>query len=102
MRPPITQKCLKAIDFSLKKTFKKTKFYFGGLDPQYRTPDIGFPSCKIENDNFRDSQGKEIHTKNKESFESKVLKQSNIALQLLFRRLLIRKQPVCSWSTQLR
>ena len=38
-------------------------------------PEIGFPSCEIEKDNFRDSQGKHIRTKNKESFESKVFKQ---------------------------
>ena len=50
-------------------------FDFGGLDLQYRTPEIGFQSCEIEKDNFRDSQGKQNRTKNKESFESKVLKQ---------------------------
>ena len=42
---------------------------------QYRTQEIGFPSCEIKKDNFRDSQGKQIRTKNKEAFESKVLKQ---------------------------
>ena len=34
-----------------------------------------FSSCEIEKDNFKVSQGKRIRTKNKESFESKVLKQ---------------------------
>ena len=34
-----------------------------------------YPSHEIEKDNFRVSQGMEIRTKNKESFESKVLKQ---------------------------
>ena len=50
-------------------------FNFGGLDLQYRTPEIEFPSCEIEKENLRDSQGKQIRTQNKESFESKVLKQ---------------------------
>ena len=36
---------------------------------------MGCPGCEIEKDNFRNSQGKEIRTENKESFESKVLKQ---------------------------
>ena len=34
-----------------------------------------FPSSEIEKDYFRVSQAKQIRTKNKESFESKVLKQ---------------------------
>ena len=49
-------------------------------------PEIGFPSCEIEKENFRDSQGKQIWTKDMESFESKVMKQSNVALQLLLLR----------------
>ena len=53
----------------------KSEFYFGGLGLQYRTPAIGLPSCEIENDNFRDSQRRQIRTENKRSFESKVLKQ---------------------------
>ena len=36
---------------------------------------MGFPSCEIEKDSFRVSQGKKIRTKNKESFDSKVSKQ---------------------------
>ena len=42
MRHPITQRCPKTI----------------------------FPGCEIEKDNFRDSQGKQIRTENKEAFES--------------------------------
>ena len=49
------------------------EFYFRGLDEQYGTPEIEFPSFEIEKDNFRVSQGKQM--KNRESFESKVLKQ---------------------------
>ena len=75
MRPPITQRCLKTIFFLGRLTFKNTEFYFGVLDLQYRTPEIGFPGCEIEKDNFSDSQGKQIRTENKESFGSKVLKQ---------------------------
>ena len=56
-------------------TIKKTEFYFAHLDMLYRTPEIGFPSCEIEKENFRDSQGNRIRTENKESFESKGLKQ---------------------------
>ena len=52
-----------------------TEFYFTGLDQQYRTPEMEFLSCEIEKDNFNFSQGKQIRTKNKESLESKVLKQ---------------------------
>ena len=47
-----------------------------GLDQQYRTPEMQFPSCEIETDNFKVSQGKQLRTKNKESFESKVLKKA--------------------------
>ena len=71
---PITQRYLKTIFYSLKTNIQKTGFHFRGLDLQYRTPEIGFPSCEIEKDNFRDSQGKQIGTENKKSFESKVLK----------------------------
>ena len=38
-------------------------------------PKMGLPSCEIENDNSRVFQGKQIRAKNKESFESEVLKQ---------------------------
>ena len=34
---------------------------------------MGFPSFEIEKDNFRDSQGRQIRTEDKESFDSKVL-----------------------------
>ena len=63
-----------------RQTFKKNEFYFGGLDLQYRTPEIGLPSCEIEKDHFKDSQGKRIQAENKESFESKVLKQKQYCL----------------------
>ena len=57
MRPPITQRCQKTnfFDDNIKKDF-------GHLDLLYRAPDIGLPSCEIEKDNFRDSQGKQIPT----------------------------------------
>ena len=51
------------------------EFYYTGLGQQCRTPEMEFPSCEIEKDIFRVSQGKQIRTNNKESFESKVLKQ---------------------------
>ena len=72
MKPPITQRCLKPYLFFEDKHSKVLSFTsdFGGLDLQYKTPEIGFPSCEIEKDNFRDSQGKHIRTENKESFES--------------------------------
>ena len=72
MRPPITQGCLKTIYFSVKTNIQN---YFGRLDLHHRTPEIGFPSCENEKDNFKDSQRKQIRTENNESFESKVLKQ---------------------------
>ena len=36
---------------------------------------MGASSCEIEEDNFRVSQGTQIPMKNKDSFESNVLKQ---------------------------
>ena len=36
---------------------------------------MDYPSREIEKDNFRVPQGTQIRTKNKEAFESKVLKQ---------------------------
>ena len=50
-----------------------------------------FSSCETEKDHFRDNQGKHIRTENKESFESKVLDESNIELQL----------PLLSWFCKL-
>ena len=38
---------------------------------QYRMPEVGFPSCELKKDNFRDSQGQQIRIENKEPFESK-------------------------------
>ena len=60
---------------SLRTNIEKNRVYFGGLDLEYRTPEIVFPKCEIEKDNFKHSQGKETGTENKESFDSKVLKQ---------------------------
>ena len=74
MRHPVTHKCLKAICFLLLRTSKTIEFYFGGLDLQYRTPGIGFPSCEVGKDNFRDSHGKQIRTKTKNLLNLKVLK----------------------------
>ena len=66
--------------FTLRTTFETTEFYFAGLDLQYRTPEMRFPSCEIEEDNFRVSHGKQIRTNSKESFESKVLKQKQLCV----------------------
>ena len=66
--------------FTLKTTFETTEFYFTGLDLQYRTPKMRFPSCEIEEDNFRVPHGKQIRTKSKESFESNVLKQKQLCV----------------------
>ena len=71
----MTQRCLKIAYFLRKQTFKRTEFYFGGLDLQCITPEVGFQSCEIEKDNSRDFQGKQIRTANNQCFESKVLKQ---------------------------
>ena len=60
----------------------ETEFYRGGLDLQHRAPEMWFLSCDIEQDNFRVAQRNQIWTENKKSFEPKVLKESNIALQL--------------------
>ena len=72
---PVTQRCLKTIFLLLRQKFRTTEFYFASLDLQYRTPEMWFPSCKIEENNLRVSHGTPIRMKNKESFESKVLKQ---------------------------
>ena len=61
--------------FFFEEKKKQTEFCFGGLYLQHRTPEIGLPSCEIKKDNFRDSEGMQIRTENKESFASKVLKQ---------------------------
>ena len=47
--------------FPLKTNIQNDR-YFGGLavDLQYRAPEMGFPSCEINKENFRDSQGKQI------------------------------------------
>ena len=51
------------------------EFHFKDPDLKNSTLEIGFPSCAIEKDNFTDSQGKQIRTENKESFQAEVRKQ---------------------------
>ena len=53
-----------------------TEFHLEDPDLKNGTLEIGFPSRAIEKDNFTDSQGKQIRTKNKESFQEEVRKQS--------------------------
>ena len=88
MGHPINRRCLKTIFFLLRQIFKTTDFCSGGLDLQYRTPEMDYPSREIEKDNFGVSQGTPIRARNKEAFEFKVLKKNNIVLQL----------PLPSWS----
>ena len=52
-----------------------------------------FQSCEIEGDNFRASQGKQIRTKNKESFESKVLKQKQLCVAVAVAVAVVVKRP---------
>ena len=56
---------------------KYNELYFGGLDLQYRKPEMWFP---IEKDDFRASQGKQIQTEYKERFETKVVKQKQLCV----------------------
>ena len=48
-----------------------SEFHFKDPDVKNSTLRIGFPNCAIEKDNFIDSQGKQIRTENKESFQSR-------------------------------
>ena len=50
-------------------------FHFEDPGLKNGTLEIGFPICAIEKDNFTDSQGKQIRTENKESFQAEVRKQ---------------------------
>ena len=52
-----------------------SEFHFEDPDLKNSTLEIGFPSCAIEKDNFIDTQGKQIRTENKKSFQSEVQKQ---------------------------
>ena len=61
--------------FFFEDNIQRLSFYFGDLDLQCSAPEAGFPSCEIEKDSFRDSQGKQIRTEDEKSLESKVLKQ---------------------------
>ena len=55
-----------------------TEFHFEDPDLKNCTLEIGFPSCAIEKDNFTDSQGKQIRTENKESFQAEVRNNGHI------------------------
>ena len=57
-----------------------TEFHFEDPDLKNSTSAIGFPSCAIEKDNFIDSQGKQIRTENKESFQTEVRKKGHICV----------------------
>ena len=89
----ITQRCPESHLVSLKarQTCKTTEFYLGGLDLQYRTQQMGFPSREIEKENFGVSQEKQIQTAHKESFEPEVLSQKQhnaaVAFASWFRKL---------------
>ena len=52
-----------------------SEFHFEDLDLRNSKSETGFPSCAIEKDNFIDSQGKQVHTENKKSFQAEVRKQ---------------------------
>ena len=65
---------------NIENPFETIEFYFAGLDLQYTTPEMRFPSCEIEEDNFRFSHGKQIRTKSKEPFEFKVHKQKQFCV----------------------
>ena len=51
------------------------QFHYEDVDLKDGKLELGFLSCAIENDNFIDSQGKQIRTENKESFQAEVRKQ---------------------------
>ena len=57
-----------------------TEFHFEDSNLKYSTVEIGFASCAIEKDNFTDSQGKQIRTEKKESFQAEVRKQRHICV----------------------
>ena len=57
-----------------------SKFHFEDPGLMNSTLEIGFPSCAIEKDNFTDSQGKQIRTENKESFQAEVRKLRDICV----------------------
>ena len=42
-----------------------SEFHFEDPDLKNSTLEIGIPSCPVEKDNFVDSQGKQIRTKNR-------------------------------------
>ena len=66
-----------------------TKFQFQSL--KNSTLETGFQSCAIEKDNFTYSQGKQIRTENKESFQAEVRKQRDICVVVVV--LLVAKGP---------
>ena len=48
------------------------EFHFEDPDLKNSTLEIGFPNCPIENDNFTDSEGKQMRTENKEFCQAEV------------------------------
>ena len=52
-----------------------TEFQFEDPDLKSSMLEIGFPSCAMEKDSFTDSQGKQIRTENKKSFQAEFQKQ---------------------------
>ena len=69
-----------------------TEFHFEDRDLKNSTLEIGFPSCAIEMDNFIDSQGKQMRTENKESFQAEARKQGHICV-VVAAALLVTKGP---------
>ena len=61
MRPPITQRCPKAI--FLRHIFKKTEFYFEGLDLHYRAPEIGFQVVNLKRTTLETLNGSQFEQK---------------------------------------
>ena len=91
MRPPITQKSLKTIFCSLKTNIQTDCVLLRRRRSAVQNARNRVRSCEIENDNFTDSQGKQIRTENRESVESEVLKQKQhcvtVAVPSWFRKL---------------
>ena len=52
-----------------------SEFHFEDPDLKKSTLEIGFLSCSVEKDSCIESQGKQIRTENKESFQAEVRRQ---------------------------
>ena len=61
--------------FLMISAFEISEFHLEDQDLKNSMLEIGFPSCAIEKDKFIDSQGKQVRTENKESFQAEVRKQ---------------------------